>query len=100
MTIDKFLGKTHLTGMNAETTLSAKGQVVIPKEVRDAMDLKPGEKLSVRRVGRRIILEAAEVPRARISFEEFRRRVPKYAGPSLAIEDMKVDFDALWPDRR
>ena len=85
--------------MNGETTLSAKGQVVIPKEVRDAMGLKPGEKLSVRRVGRRIILEAPEAPRPRISFEEFRRRVPKHAGPPLAIEDMTVDFDALWPDR-
>ncbi|MCX8474324.1 MAG: AbrB/MazE/SpoVT family DNA-binding domain-containing protein [Sphingomonas sp.] len=85
--------------MNAETTLSAKGQVVIPKDVRDAMGLKPGEKLRVHRVGRRIILEAPEEPRARISFEEFRRRVPKYAGSPLAIEDMMVDFDALWPDQ-
>lgn len=85
--------------MNAKTTLSAKGQVVIPKDVRDSLGLKPGEQLSVWQVGRRIILEAPELPRERISYEEFRRRVPKYTGPRVAIEDMSVDFDVLWPDR-
>ena len=84
--------------MNAQTTLSAKGQVVIPKDVRDEMGLKAGEKLSVRRVGRRIILEAAEAAPERISFEEFRRRVPKYEGPAISHEQMAIDFDALWPD--
>lgn len=83
--------------MNAKTTLSAKGQVVIPKDVRDSLGLKPGEQLNVRQAGRRIILEAPEPPRERISYEEFRRRVPKYTGPRVAIEDMRVDFDELWP---
>lgn len=84
--------------MNAKTTLSAKGQVVIPKDVRDSLGLKPGEQLSVWQAGRRIILEAPELPRERISYEEFRRRVPTYTGPRIAIEDMSVDFGVLWPD--
>jgi AbrB family looped-hinge helix DNA binding protein len=29
----------------AEATLSSKNQIVIPKEVRDAMGVKPGDKL-------------------------------------------------------
>jgi AbrB family looped-hinge helix DNA binding protein len=31
----------------AEATLSSKNQIVIPKEARDAMGLKPGDKLLV-----------------------------------------------------
>lgn len=31
----------------AETTLSSKNQIVIPREAREALDLKPGDKLLV-----------------------------------------------------
>lgn len=85
--------------MGVEITMSSKGQIVIPKDVRDALGLKAGEKLVLERVGRQLILKAPEPPRERISYEEFRRRVPKYEGPPVAIEDMTVDFDYLWRDR-
>lgn len=85
--------------MNAKVTLSSKGQIVIPKDVRDALDLKPGETLTLSCAGRRIVLDAPEAPRATISYEEFRRRVPKYDGPPVVIEDMSVDFDRLWRGR-
>ncbi len=84
--------------MTVEIRLSSKGQIVIPKDVRDALQLKPGEKLILSRVGRRIVLDAPALPRETISYEEFRRRAPKYVGPPVAIEDMKVDFDKLWRD--
>lgn len=93
MRIDSRTGKTHLTGMGIAVTMSSKGQIVIPKDVRDALGLKAGERLNLERVGNRLILEAPEPPRERISYEEFRRRMPKYEGPPVAIEDMTIDWD-------
>ena len=87
--------------MRIEVVMSSKGQIVIPKDVRDALGLKAGERLILDRVGRRLTLDAPPASRERISYTEFRRRVPKYEGPPIAIEDMTVDFDALhvWRER-
>ena len=85
--------------MAVEISISSKGQIVIPKDVRDALQLKAGEKLMLSRIGRRIVLDAPALPRETISYEEFRRRVPKYNGPPIAIEDMTVDFDRLWRNK-
>ena len=82
--------------MGFEITLSSKGQIVLPKDVRDALDLKPGEKLTLERVGRRIIIEQSAPPRKRISYEEFRRRVPRYEGPPVAVEDMTSRIGELF----
>jgi AbrB family looped-hinge helix DNA binding protein len=38
-------------------TLSTKGQLVLPKPVRDALHLKPGHRLSVMVEGSRIVIE-------------------------------------------
>ena len=45
-----------------------KGQIVIPKYIRDALHLKPGSQLQARMENRRIILEAEDD-----YFEEFER---------------------------
>ena len=41
---------------------SSKGQIVIPKEIRDALGIKPGSILNIRVEGKRIILEPAPAP--------------------------------------
>ncbi|HLA50281.1 MAG TPA: AbrB/MazE/SpoVT family DNA-binding domain-containing protein [Thermodesulfovibrionia bacterium] len=40
-----------------ETTLDKSGRIVIPKEVRDSLDLKPGEALEVEEFDNRVILK-------------------------------------------
>lgn len=41
----------------ADVTLAARGQIVIPKEARDALGIKPGARLSVRVEAGRLIIE-------------------------------------------
>jgi AbrB family looped-hinge helix DNA binding protein len=84
--------------MPSQTKLSVKGQVVIPKDVRDALNLKPGETLNVLRVGNQVVMEAASPVRKKISYAEFRKRVPKYEGPSVSIEDMNSKIGELFKD--
>lgn len=87
--------------MNMETRLSSKGQVVIPKDIRDALRLVPGERLRVSREAGRIIIEQVEPDRQRekISYEEFRRRVPRWEGPPASIQDMNAAVDRMFAER-
>lgn len=74
--------------MNAQTRLSAKGQVVIPKDVRDRLGWAQGSDLEVvetaggvllRRPPARKMLSVAEATK------ELRKRF-QYKGPPLPIE--------------
>lgn len=85
--------------MGIEITVSSKGQIVIPKDVREALGLRAGEKLMLERVGRRLILEPPAPQRKRISYEEFRCRVPKYQGPPATIDDMNAAVDRMFAER-
>ncbi len=40
-----------------DITLAARGQIVIPKEARDALGLKPGARLQMRVEGGRLVIE-------------------------------------------
>ena len=42
----------------ATATLTSKNQLTLPKEVRKDLDLKPGDKLSFRKIGGQYVLEA------------------------------------------
>lgn len=44
--------------MNRVTTLSTKGQLVIPAEMREALGIEPGTRVALTLQGSRIILEA------------------------------------------
>jgi AbrB family looped-hinge helix DNA binding protein len=82
--------------MNSITKLSSKGQIVLPKDVRDALGWPKGQILTVQRTSSGVLITPPEPKRERISWEEFRRRVPKYNGPPIAIEDMKTRIGDLF----
>jgi AbrB family looped-hinge helix DNA binding protein len=40
----------------AEATLSSKNQIVIPREAREALQLKPGDRVIIRALGGRVLI--------------------------------------------
>jgi len=58
----------------ATTTLSSKGQVVIPEDVRDALGLEPGAQFVVMGNGDIVILKRIETP-ARSEFQALAAKV-------------------------
>lgn len=100
-TIDLAAGKTYLTGMTAQTRLSAKGQVVIPKDVRDRLGLTEGMVFDVIERGDEVVLR---LPKARklASAEEVRARIRaivNYTGPRISDEDIAAAGPAMAAER-
>lgn len=68
------------------TKLSSKGQLVIPKAMRDAHGWQPGTEFTVEDRGGEIVLRPVAVF-ARTSIEDVRGSI-KYDGPAKSIEEM------------
>ena len=78
-----------------QTTLSSKGQIVIPKLIRERLDLRPGQTLRVRQEGQRIVLEVdAALPRTRL--EEVAGMLHR---PEVPYDPREVDSAALAAER-
>lgn len=76
--------------MNARTTLSAKGQVVIPKDVRDRLKLAPGDKLDVVERPDGVLLRKQPAKTGE-DFDTITKRIRalvNYTGPVVSIEEM------------
>ena len=102
LTIDSATGKTHLTSMNAKTKLSAKGQVVIPKDVRDHLNLKPGQTLEVIETAGGVLLRAAPHKSGRTTEEvlgSLRELASEYKGPSVPVERLGFPSPEDWRKR-
>lgn len=96
--------------MNAQTRLSAKGQIVIPKDVRDALKLAPGARFEVATTATgsidlkpivpmrvpqkpRIGIFAPHLPRTTI---EDLRAIPKWQGPPKTVDEISgLDDETL-----
>jgi AbrB family looped-hinge helix DNA binding protein len=73
--------------MSATTKLSSKGQVVLPKPVRDALGWDEGTPLTITVEGDELRLSRTEVPRT-MSIDDLQRLVG-YAGPPRSDEDIR-----------
>ena len=74
--------------MTAQTKLSAKGQVVIPKDVRDRLGLEAGTSLEVIETGDGVLLRKPG-PQKKLTVAEataLLRAKVHYKGPTLPIE--------------
>lgn len=83
-----------------KTRLSSKGQVIIPKAVRERHGWAPGTELEVEDQGDVVVLRPARLfPPT--TFEDVRGCV-KYDGPPLTIEEMHqaIDIEArrMWEE--
>ena len=84
--------------MNAQTSVSAKGQVVIPKDVRDRMRLMPGDRLDVvERADGVLLRRAVTAPTG--DFDEIAARIHsriRYNGPPVSVTEMTEAVSAMW----
>jgi len=72
----------------SKTRLSSKGQVIIPKEVRERHGWQPGAELEVEDRGDAVVLRAAQAfPRKTVA-QVF--GCLKYEGPPLTVEQMNA----------
>ncbi|MGB3722267.1 MAG: AbrB/MazE/SpoVT family DNA-binding domain-containing protein [Pacificimonas sp.] len=84
--------------MTAQTKISAKGQVVIPKDVRDRLNLAPGDALDVRETPEGILLSKPSCIRKKPMDEALAnlRKIVDYKGPPATIEDMNRAVDEMF----
>ena len=66
------------------TKVSSKGQITIPKEIRDELDLKPGTRVILEAVGGQAILKPLETPSK--SMKGIGRKTKKQLGNLTAVE--------------
>jgi AbrB family looped-hinge helix DNA binding protein len=87
--------------MTAQTKLSAKGQVVIPKDVRDRLGLIEGTVFDVIERGDEVVLRLPSA-RKRLSAQEATariREIVKYTGPRITDEEISEAAASMAAER-
>lgn len=80
----------------ANITLSSKGQVVIPKEIRDQLHWTAGHELSIETTESGVLLKSRPQKKA-LRLEELRGFLKSAGGPLATDELCKpVDYSADW----
>ncbi|RVT41828.1 AbrB/MazE/SpoVT family DNA-binding domain-containing protein [Sphingobium algorifonticola] len=88
--------------MNAQTKVSGKGQVVIPKETRDRYGIDAGSVLDVIEMSDGFFLRPHRSKKSGRSFDEIMadiRSIYQHQGPPVSIEDMNASIDEMFRNR-
>jgi AbrB family looped-hinge helix DNA binding protein len=90
--------------MTAQTKLSAKGQVVIPMDVRDRLGWSQGSALEVIETGEGVLLRRKR-QRKKLTVDEALEQIAAkvhYDGPPLPVEDLGFSADVYrdWISRK
>jgi AbrB family looped-hinge helix DNA binding protein len=75
----------------SETVVSSKGQVVLPKEIRDRRHWKPGTKLTIEDRPEGVLLRPVEEKKT-FTIADLRGML-KYKGPPKSIEEMNAGIE-------
>jgi AbrB family looped-hinge helix DNA binding protein len=70
----------------AETVMSTKGQVIVPKEIRDSLNWRSGTRLTFEKTPAGVLVKEA-APEKTGSIEDI-FGILKYDGPPVSIEEM------------
>lgn len=84
-----------------KTRVSSKGQIVIPKSIRDEEGWTEGTELAVERTPQGVLLRnAGRVPFARKSIEDVAGSLKDfYQGPAKSLDEMQKGIDAAMLER-
>ncbi|GAB5603638.1 hypothetical protein FJNA_21640 [Thermus sp. FJN-A] len=88
-----FLIFGYTENIKALTSLSKRGQITLPAEVRQALGLKPGDTLVVRVEAGRVVLEPAVVLPVELYTEE---RIREFAENAQATPEELDAFRRAW----
>lgn len=78
--------------MNARARLSSKGQIVVPKSVRDSHGWKEGMEFEFVDSGKGVTIQPVQESDPRfppVTTSEFMARRIKYKGPPVSLKEMK-----------
>jgi AbrB family looped-hinge helix DNA binding protein len=70
-------------------TVSSKGQIVLPSNMRKSLDIEAGDKLAVYRSGDVIMLKAIKMP----TVKDFRTKVDEARKWATDVELKEIDID-------
>ena len=74
-----------------KTVVSSRGQIVVPKPIRDALGIRDGDILDVQESGARIILTRLERPTAEVSLGHFLLSAPRIGDLDVSVSREPAD---------